>query len=954
MQPTNTIISTTFCLPQSVVSNGATTGNQWTNPNDSLLVDSEFAESNPGGQAASDIILGNYNFQNDDGSNALPQNAVVVGVEVKFIGYRGGQTTPPISILPVLVDNTSGQNAYYPYTSPFTGLTPDSAEYIFGTPTYQFDTQFSVDQINNIKLQLIASGDVYMDSALLKIYYYVPATPDPVDPTEEGCIDCNSTIQAQPFYLAVPMSETDTVFTLQSFKLPNGKPITLDMLGACGGEIAIVFDESKPKAPGQDYEENAVITSDDATITILPNGDVQIDLGSLDNRGLGFDTPYTREPGNLSSHAANSKVIITNSARYQNRFLQKCHIGVLVSGPIEVLSDDTSILKPVTRFNFKGAGKSVSVNPTDPDNEVDILIPGAGGTTPPEVVSTTSATSGSTQVTTLSADLPITGLNRGTVVQISTEQAQTVVSVTVGGVACTQESISTDAGNNLRAEAWICVNPPLGTQPVVVTLSGNAYLSFGAECLNGVDTTTPVGSVANATGNNNHPVVSLATAYDYSLVIDGISTAKTPILFTPGAGQSLNWMLNANADTRQGASSTQAAGLEPDSIIMQYAITQSTPWAYVAVEIKGITSTVPPSAGVSSVTGPTVNNTNPATPIINPYVSARSTDTTPSYLDNKIEIVAGANVTVAKTVTNPGANEKIRYTVAASGGGGGGGLLNPGNEIVFNNGGPVTSPQIIKFGNFLLRKTAHGSGNCTIYTTDATTGALIISGISISDQFGMFVSTDGLTLYTLGYATNGSGQVTLTLKSYDTSLTLTNTATGTFTIGAGVTVQASPNILSFFVDGSNLVAELSPQGSTTLNFWTQYTISGTTLSSPTATNLQYFDGFTSFVYHNTAVNDGTNIYLQGAINSSGQYLPGNSAVKYTYSSLTFTSVATSTMPIDNPANINSYNTQVNHGGIIIPASGQIGWWRNTSVSINDGAGSTQSIQGRAIYNVYTF
>jgi len=53
------------------------------------------------------------------------------------------------------------------------------------------------------------------------------------------------------------------------------------------------------------------------------------------------------------------------------------------------------------------------------------------------------------------------------------------------------------------------------------------------------------------------------------------------------------------------------------------------------------------------------------------YVRARISDTTSGYLDDKIELVGSPTVTVTKTITNPGANEKISYSMTATGGGGG-------------------------------------------------------------------------------------------------------------------------------------------------------------------------------------------------------------------------------------------------------------------------------------------
>jgi hypothetical protein len=56
------------------------------------------------------------------------------------------------------------------------------------------------------------------------------------------------------------------------------------------------------------------------------------------------------------------------------------------------------------------------------------------------------------------------------------------------------------------------------------------------------------------------------------------------------------------------------------------------------------------------------------------YVDVNSSDTTPSYLDSKIEVVAGdSSMEVTKTIQNPSGNEKISYSLKAVGAMGGGG-----------------------------------------------------------------------------------------------------------------------------------------------------------------------------------------------------------------------------------------------------------------------------------------
>lgn len=146
------------------------------------------------------------------------------------------------------------------------------------------------------------------------------------------------------------------------------------------------------------------------------------------------------------------------------------------------------------------------------------------------------------------------------------------------------------------------------------------------------------------------PSVALATTVDNSNVFDGLVTAQTPILYTPGAGQVPEWHHTANTDTRQGASSYLPAGTAPDAVTMQYAITQNTTWVMTSLEVCGI-------PGVSGSSDHKVGVT--------------SADTTPKFLQDKIDLISSdLSVTITPSVQNPGADEVLQFDLSATGGGG--------------------------------------------------------------------------------------------------------------------------------------------------------------------------------------------------------------------------------------------------------------------------------------------
>lgn len=314
---------TGFKLPTSVISNGAVTGNPWINPTNLLLVDGDVAESNPSQGVASDVVVGNFNSD-------IPDNATILGIEIQIFGYFGGPTSPPISISPNFLDNISGEDIYLTYTAPFSGMTQSLESYILGGPTYLFGQgSLTVDQVNNLKLQLLSSGDVYIDAPLINVYYSVPATPVPPT-TGVGCADCNSPIQAQPFTLALDMAPSDTVFYLESFNYPDGTAIQYADLGACGGFIDLVFDPGvAADGSGGNFEENAQTALWEAQA----NGTIKFTLSSISDRGLMFHTPYTHQDSLLSGHNAGSQVIIANSGAFYARFARTC------ADPLDVFNE---------------------------------------------------------------------------------------------------------------------------------------------------------------------------------------------------------------------------------------------------------------------------------------------------------------------------------------------------------------------------------------------------------------------------------------------------------------------------------------------------------------------------------------------------------------------------------------------------------------------------------------
>lgn len=615
-------------IPQAIISNGQVTGNPVQNPNNLLNTTDNTAIFSQ----TSDVILGNFPF-------SIPQGAVIVGISGVLKARIDSNSIPSGSITPILVDGIS----FYP-TTPIIGLSDVLQEYSFGGA---FDLwgnfTLTADKLNNIKLQLTANSSIEVAWVSLTVFYYIPVVSPTPTPFLVGCSDCDSEIQALPFQLAQPWLSNSTKLVLKSFSLPNGTPIDLDMLGACGGTINLTIDPDKSREDGGNFIENFNIDASIASISYLPNGYVEIDLGDIQQRGLDFVTPYGHVPSNISEHSVGAVVIITNNGPYNSKLLKRCHIGSIVSAPIETLQENVSKVYPTTKFNFLGGGVVVSPDPIDPE-KANINIAGSG-TVPPQVFGNGGGSSGNTQVNVLNYTVEAGGVDRGCLVRISTEEIASVVSVTASGIPLTQIVSETDAVNNLRSEIWFLTAPPTGVLNIEINLSQPAYICSGATTLVGVNQATAIGNIAQNSDTSNNPNTTLTTIKDYSIVFDSIVTAQTPIFYTPGFSQILDWSFTSNQDIRQGGGSNKSAGTSPDTVLMEWSITQNTNWCITAIEIQGITS----GGGSDEL------------------VKVDSNDANAGYLDSKINIQSTDNtVSVTKTILNIGGNESIEYELSTN------------------------------------------------------------------------------------------------------------------------------------------------------------------------------------------------------------------------------------------------------------------------------------------------
>jgi len=672
---------TSYKLPASVVQNG-TGVNAWADPNNILLVDGDFAvASGP----ASEILVGGFNI-------SLGQLDTITNITLKVKGYRGSFNT---TLAIYAVDDTSGVEVSYPYSPSFQGF--DGTNTLYTLSSSLFGTTWTPDQINNIKLKLVADGTLYLDSVQLAVTYTPGVTPVPVTPSS-GQIIVDEFVQGIRFQLAQAMTSTDLFMLAESFTMPDGTNIEYaDFYGEALTTVdqGILGSEENIRISNVEHDYNGT-------------GLVRISIDSLADRGLGFKYPYESDATRIKAHGGTSEFVISNSAPFYNRFLRKNQIDALVSAPIYISDENVQLADPTHEIDFRGSGVTVVNDGSDTFKKI-VTIQGTGVSTP-VVVNTSSSTTGDAQATTLTWEHVSSGIDRLLVVQVITEAAKTITGITFNGIALSQEVTATNG--TLRSEQWILVAPTVGTYDIVVTMSAAAYITAGAETFVSVNQSAPTGATSTATGSSLVVTDTIATTVDNSIIVDSVGTGVLPMAYTVGAGQSSNWAITANPNVRQGASSIEGAGTTPDNITMAWAITQSTPWVTTLLEICGIPSVV--NAGVLTVTGLDTDNTDPQNPIVQisvdgstitgtgtpgsplvatagagaSLVKATAADTTAGYLDDKINIHSSdSSVSVTKSITNPAGNEIVDYDLTVTGTGSG-----TGPSLIYLGAGTASGP----------------------------------------------------------------------------------------------------------------------------------------------------------------------------------------------------------------------------------------------------------------------
>ena len=178
------------------------------------------------------------------------------------------------------------------------------------------------------------------------------------------------------------------------------------------------------------------------------------------------------------------------------------------------------------------------------------------------------------------------GSNRMLLVSITKRAIITVGTVTYGGVGLTKlAEAEAGIGNFPHAELWYLLEPAVGTNDIVATLSNTSAIDFWqASAIDwiGINQTTPFGTPATAGGTNGNASVT-ATAMANDLVIDVLAYDHHSSNAMVGPGQIAKWSDSCDLNWK-GAGSTEAGAA---SVIMSWTVPAGgIGWAQIAVAVK--------------------------------------------------------------------------------------------------------------------------------------------------------------------------------------------------------------------------------------------------------------------------------------------------------------------------------------------------------------------------------
>lgn len=521
-------------------------------------------------------------------------------------------------------------------------------------------------------------------------------------------------------------------------------------------------------------------------------------------RGRKGEHPYTTG-GTAYGHSANRVAIFTNNPQHYEGFANKYNEETITQ--VWTFTETERPKLDVDRDALL-AEELITLG------QVNRLIQATY--LPPQIVASDSGTTGTSQAASLTIPhtIPANTQNGGTYVVINTEENKTVSTVTLGGTPLTRVATQTRVTGNLREEIWRLLAPTAGTANLVITPSANAYITADVITFSNVNQTTPEDAISTgANGSGTAPADSITTTTQGAVILVGVGTANDPTVFTPTAPLAEQEVTDSGATRLLSSSvrSTTTAGV----YALAYTISPSQNYVIKGLAIRGIA--VPGIAGVSSVTGNYINNTDPSNPVSEvPLNNTTTTNPTVNddeslgyYVDSKwfnsvtgvlwtcTDATTGAAVWVAASSNN---SSLITVNTVDD-------FIN-WIEIVDSNGDPMYISGNFYFGDFanVLSTETNHPGVITI-PEGLGNGADVIGFIAAGNTTAGNTGGKGLIPVGNDFTFTFIGESTRTGASFEAAIGLTDDSAGYDVYVRFSTIQSSTKV-TYYVGAGPVVSTI--------------------------------------------------------------------------------------------------------------------------------------------------
>jgi hypothetical protein len=290
-----------------------------------------------------------------------------------------------------------------------------------------------------------------------------------------------------------------------------------------------------------------------------------------------------------------------------------------------------------------------------------------------------SVSSGITAGTSLSLSHTTSGSERVVGVSINNDNLETVASISYAGMPFSlvgSVNHQGSGGDDSRVEIWKLVDPPIGTQELLITFSADLlrYAVIGAVTLTGVDRVDPLGSFASSYADSASASVAVPSAPgELVLAVFSCETCTSMSFTPPAVGR---WGLVAGGGNTIGA----GASVDGDAaqLTLSASLGSSDHWAMGGVSIRpapdtGATPTPATSPTLTPSDTPAETPTEAASPTDTPAPIATytpgptSTDTPPSTTDTPAATHTPTPSNTSTSTPAPPGEETI-YLSSTSGG----------------------------------------------------------------------------------------------------------------------------------------------------------------------------------------------------------------------------------------------------------------------------------------------